>query len=101
MSQRLIRTYYSGTHDRTAASCTLEGAIKAAILRLLGGEFTRATIHDTRFGDNVDTHAVTLYFGVRGITIRWKTSGLFPRRPPQAPKRRKTSVALPASPSVH
>ena len=74
---RMIRTCYSGGHDeRTSASCTLEGAIRAVVTRLLAGEYTNARIYDLRYGDS-KVHAVLIHKLPNSITIRWTDPKMF------------------------
>jgi hypothetical protein len=71
-AQRLVRTEYSGRHgDRTSRSTTLEGAMRAALLRIAHGEYTTARVYDERHSL---FDVVALHIGLRrnGIAITWR-----------------------------
>lgn len=74
--QRLLRTEYSGAAgDRVAASATLIGAIRAAVVRLALGEYKRATIYDHRFGTgNAHAWCVTVHLRSGSIVLRWPSN---------------------------
>lgn len=81
---RLIRTDYSSPETtRAACSATLENAVRAAVVRLLSGQYTTADIHDLRFGtDNPASLAVHLSMRPNGsLRINWTPVNLFPRSP--------------------
>lgn len=89
---RLFRTAYSGRYgDRTSASATMEGAVRAAMMRILAGDYDSARIYDNRFGEHDASHAVTLYFRGTSVIARWRNVELFPR----------TGLALVAAPEPH
>lgn len=73
MAERLIRTEYSGSAgDRMGHACTLEGALRAAIIRLAHGEYTGARVYDLRFGEKAGARpALTLTRSRTGIALTW------------------------------
>jgi hypothetical protein len=72
MAQRLIKVHYSGRHADRASSCaSFEGAIRAATIHLLMGDYTRAEIYDHRFGENKRNRAILMVRDDRGIHTVW------------------------------
>jgi hypothetical protein len=70
--ERLIRTEYSGKHgDRVSRSVTLEGAMRAALLRIAHGEYTSARVYDERYS-LFDVTALHIGLRKNGIAITWK-----------------------------
>lgn len=72
--QRLIMTeyYYNGTDKyRRSHSTTIEGAIRAAILRVVKDEYTNAKIYDERFGA-LNTFALEIASYDKKVVIIWK-----------------------------
>lgn len=51
MADRLIRIEYSGGtgHHRLARAATLEGALRASVIRIAHGQYHEAHIYDDRF----------------------------------------------------
>jgi hypothetical protein len=67
---RLIRTEYSGgTGDRPAHAATLDGALRAAVMRIAQGQYSMARIYDERFGSK--SLAISVHRAHRGVTIVW------------------------------
>lgn len=67
---RLILTEYSGgAGDRASRSATLEGALRAAILRIAHGQYDSCRIFDERFGSK--SCALTIRPAHRGLSITW------------------------------
>lgn len=70
LAERLIITEYSGAHgDRVGRAATLEGALRAATIRIATGQYLRATIFDNRFGSK--SKAITAARVIGGIRITW------------------------------
>lgn len=70
MAERLISTEYSGAHgDRVGWAASLEGALRAATLRIATGQYLRATIFDARFGSKSKAISVARVIG--GVRITW------------------------------
>ena len=85
---RLFRTTYSGRYgDRTSASATMEGAARAAIMRLLQGDYDAARIYDNRFGEGDTSHAVTISMRGTSVDVRWHNPDIFPRNGASQPAR--------------
>lgn len=78
---RLILTEYTGgAGDRACRACTIEGAMRAATIRLAHGQYREARIYDERFGATAADRpqvclAVTITTQAGGLTVRW------PRKP--------------------
>lgn len=68
---RLILTEYSGGADsgRAARSMSLEGALRAALIRIVHGQYDKAVIFDERFGHKA--LAITVKLHAKGVTITW------------------------------
>ena len=68
---RLILTEYSGGADsgRAARSMSLEGALRAALIRIVHGQYDKAVIFDERFGHK--SLAITVKLHAKGVTITW------------------------------
>lgn len=65
MAERLIITEYSGAAgDRVGRAVTLEGALRAATIRLAHNEYNRAVIFDCRFGPKSKAIVVTRSLGI-------------------------------------
>lgn len=73
MSKRLIKIFYSGRYADRASSCaSFEGAIRAASVRLLMDDYSRAEVHDHRFGvHNSQAHSMTMVRTEHGIRTTW------------------------------
>lgn len=68
--ERLIRIEYSGgVADRISRASSLEGALKAVVLRIAHGEYSSAKVYDERFGHS--SQAMRIQKAHRGITILW------------------------------
>lgn len=71
MAERLIKVHYSGAHADRASSCaSFEGAIRAATVRILMGDYTSAQVFDHRFGAD-KTAAMTIKQDGTGVSITW------------------------------
>jgi hypothetical protein len=71
MAERLIKVHYSGRHADRASSCaSFEGAIRAATVRILMGDYTSARIFDHRFGAD-EKAAMTLTVEEGVLVVRW------------------------------
>jgi hypothetical protein len=70
--ERHIKTLYRGLHgERTAHSCTLEGALRPALIRIVHGDYIEAQIFDNRFGET-DGPAILVDRTTPGaVKIRW------------------------------
>lgn len=72
MAARLIKIEYES--GRVTSACTLEGAIRAALIRVYHGEYKTVCIYDCRFGhlelDN-KTLAVTVHATGRRLEMTW------------------------------
>ena len=67
---RLILTEYSGgVGDRNGRSLTLDGAMRAAVMKVALGVYTSATIFDERFGSK--SQAIKIARSHRGISVVW------------------------------
>jgi hypothetical protein len=65
MTERLIITEYSGAAgDRVGRAVTLEGAMRAAMIRLVHNEYNRAVIFDCRFGSKAKAIVMTRSLGI-------------------------------------
>lgn len=74
---RLIRTEYSGAAgDRLGHATTIDGALRAAILRVARGQYTKAAIYDDRFtaGEPTTVPALTITSAARGLRVTWATT---------------------------
>jgi hypothetical protein len=70
MAERLIITEYSGAQgDRVGRAVTLEGALRAATIRVATGQYLRAVIFDARFGHK--SKAVSIARVIGGMKIDW------------------------------
>lgn len=70
MAERLIITEYSGAHgDRAGRAASLQGALRAATIRIATGQYLRAAIFDARFGSKSKAISVARVIG--GIRITW------------------------------
>lgn len=70
MAERLITTEYSGKYgDKVGHAASIEGAMRAAIIRIAHGQYSSATIYDARFG--YKSLALTIIHGTKGIDIKW------------------------------
>lgn len=70
---RLIRTEYSGAAgDRLGHAVTIDGALRAAVLRVARGQYTKAVIYDDRFSTEPTTvPALTIKAEPRGLSATW------------------------------
>jgi hypothetical protein len=70
LAERLICTEYSGAAgDRVGHAVTLEGALRAAIIRVATGQYLRAVVYDARFGHKAKAFTVAHVLG--GVHIDW------------------------------
>lgn len=71
MAERLIKIHYSGGHADRASSCaSFEGAIRAATVRILMGDYSSAQVFDHRFGEDRKA-ALTITRAGSGVAISW------------------------------
>lgn len=95
-NKRLIRTKYFAGSDyvRGSASVTLEGAIQAAVMRLLRDSgVSVAYIHDERFGDIIEEPALAVRRTRNAVSLVWYTEGQFPRPDPRSERAREARKA--------
>lgn len=73
---RLIRTEYSGAAgDRLGHAATIDGALRAAVLRVARGQYTESKIYDDRFaGEPTTVPALTITSAARGLRVTWATT---------------------------
>lgn len=71
MAQRLIRIEYSGgTNYRLSRAATMEGALRAAMLRIATREYSEALVYDDRFVVQ-STCSARLTKHAGGLNIQW------------------------------
>lgn len=73
---RLIRTEYSGAAgDRLGHAATIDGALRAAVLRVARGQYIEAKVFDDRFTTEPTLKpALTIKTAKYGITVTWATT---------------------------
>jgi len=73
---RLIRTEYSGAAgDRLGHAATIDGALRAAVLRVARGQYTESAIFDDRFTTEPTTKpALTVKRNKTGVAVVWATT---------------------------
>lgn len=70
MAERLIITEYSGVAgDRIGHAASLEGALRAATIRVATGQYLEARIYDARFGKKSIALLVARFD--TGLRVRW------------------------------
>lgn len=71
MTQRLIRIEYSGgANYKLARAATMEGALRAAMLRIAKREYSEAMVYDDRFVQQTTCSLrVTRHAG--GLNVHW------------------------------
>ena len=67
----IVTEYGGGASDRASRSTTLDGALRAALLRVAQGQYTTARIYDCRFGSA--QLALTVRTSPGGLSVRWET----------------------------
>lgn len=75
MAQRLIKIEYKGAGTyRTSAAGSIQGALRAALIRVYDEEYSEAWIHDLRFGGVLDDHNSVSIIITRTdcqVRVRW------------------------------
>ncbi|CAB4120839.1 hypothetical protein UFOVP2_17 [uncultured Caudovirales phage] len=73
-NHRLIRVEYSGgsSDSRLSHASTLEGAVRAAVTRILSGQYRIALIFDDRYGRTTKYAVCVSKSSVASIDISWK-----------------------------
>jgi hypothetical protein len=68
--ERLITLEYSGgIQDKVSHAATLEGALRAAIIRIAHAQHGQVQIYDCRFGHK--SKAITVKLFKTGIAVTW------------------------------
>ena len=72
MAERLIKTIYVGRDGSAGkgSSVTLEGAIRAAVTRLLAEQYDSAVIYDLRFGGAISEQTRAIDSGFSNIELK-------------------------------
>ena len=77
MNPRLIHTEYSGAAgDHIGRAASFEGALRAAVLRLVSGQYSGARVYDHRFGES-KLPALLISKQPHGIQVEWAKPKIF------------------------